>query len=175
MIASLTGGPGLIALLLAGWGIQALTWIWALARVRGDAARRGAWLPELGVRAGVVALVVASLALPHPAAPALGPLAGATCVLVFLAGHAVAAVGRVHLGAAWGIGTLPRPGQDVVRRGLYRLLSHPIYWGTGVAVAAQAALLQNVPAYLLLAGTALINPWKMVRENRWTRAGADGS
>lgn len=35
MIASLAGGPGLTAVLLAGGGLQALTWAWALARARG--------------------------------------------------------------------------------------------------------------------------------------------
>ncbi len=73
MSASLIGGPGLTVVLPAGGGLQALTW--ALARVRGAAARRGEWLPELAVRGAVLTLVVASLATPGPASPTLGRLA----------------------------------------------------------------------------------------------------
>ncbi|MEK7423730.1 MAG: hypothetical protein AAB131_07785 [Actinomycetota bacterium] len=35
MIASFIGGPGLTAVLLASWRLQALTWAWASARARG--------------------------------------------------------------------------------------------------------------------------------------------
>lgn len=175
LVAFLTSDSGLRVALAFGWLAQAGTWLAALARVGRAAAAPGEWGPELGVRSGVVALVGSSLVLSRGDIVPLGPAATLGALATFLIGHAVAVAGRVQLGASWGIGTRPRPGRaSVVRSGIYRVVSHPIYWGTGVAAAMQVLLLQNLPACLLLAGAALINPFKIARENRWTRAAASG-
>ena len=154
-------------LIVVGWAAQALSWIWALVRSGRRAARPQEWTPELVLRAGVVALVVWSVFGPHGARVPLGDLGALLWGVAFLAGHTVAILGRVRLAGAWGIGTRPRPDLDVpVRNGIYRLIAHPIYLGISVALIAQLALLQNLPALLLVVGAAVVNPWKIARERR---------
>lgn len=166
--------PIVITGLALGWLAQAASWMRALARVGPGSASARERRYELALRAGQIGLIIWALAAGrHPTWP-LGAAATATWLAASLAGHGVAIAGRLRLGAAWGIGTRPRPGPNpVVRDGIYRLLAHPIYVGTGVAVIAQAVVLQNLPALLLVLGAAMINPWKMARENRWLREASD--
>lgn len=157
-------------LLAAGWAGQTATWVWALARVGRQAATRREWVPELAVRAGIVALVVWALVAPAGGRFPLADGLIAACVVLFFTGHALAALGRVWLGGAWGIGTRPRPDLDApVRAGIYRVVAHPIYLGTTAAAVAQLAVLQNLPSLLLAAGTAAVNSWKITRERRFLR------
>lgn len=154
------------AFVALGWSLQAVTWVLALARTGRSAARRNEWPVEILLRAGVVALVLGSLASPGGSVLSMNTLATLAAVALVLGGHGLAILGRLQLGPAWGIGVVPRHGVAVVRRGVYRLVRHPIYWGTGLAILGQALVLQNVPALLLLAGAAFVNPWKIVVENR---------
>jgi protein-S-isoprenylcysteine O-methyltransferase Ste14 len=151
-----------------GWLLQAITWVAALARTGRTAARRSEWPVELALRGAVTALVLASLVAPAGHLVSLGPGTTAAAVIVVIGGHALAALARVQLGGAWGIGVTPHSDTPVVR-GVYRLVRHPIYWGTGAAIFGQAVTLQSLPALLLLAGAALVNPWKILLENRSLR------
>ena len=157
-------------LIVAGWAAQAINWMWALARSGRRAATPQEWTPELLLRAGVVALVVWAVTGPHGARVPLGDLGALLWGVAFLAGHAVAILGRLRLAGAWGIGTRPRADLDApVRGGIYRRISHPIYLGISVALIAQLALLQNLPALLLVVAAAVVNPWKIARERRFLR------
>jgi protein-S-isoprenylcysteine O-methyltransferase Ste14 len=154
-------------LIIVGWAAQAINWLWALVRNGRQAATPREWAPELLLRAGVVALVVWAVLGRQGQRVPLGDPGALLWAVAFLAGHAVAILGRVRLAGAWGIGTRPRPGFEVpVHNGIYRLIAHPIYLGTGVALIAQLALLQNLPALLLVVGAAVVNPWKIARERR---------
>ena len=159
-------------LIVAGWAAQAINWVWALVRRGRRAAAPTEWTPELLLRAGVVMLVVWAVLGPHGggARVPLGDLGALLWGVAYLAGHAVAILGRRRLAGAWGIGTRPRADLDArVRSGIYRLVSHPIYLGISVALIAQLALLQNLPAFLLVVGAAVVNPWKIARERRLLR------
>ena len=159
--------------LAAGWIAQAVSWLVALAAARGAAAARGEWAREAALRAGVLALVVWTLAAPRGGWPALGEGWSAGCALAFLVGQVVAVVGRRQLGGAWGIGTEPRASAaPAVAHGLYAFLRHPIYACTALACVAQALLARNLPALLLVAGCAVVLPLKIRREER--RIGARG-
>ncbi|MGE5801930.1 MAG: cytochrome P450 [Gemmatimonadota bacterium] len=157
-------------LLVVGWFGQSANWVWALARAGRRAATPLEWAPELLLRAAMAALVVWALVGTAGTRVPLPDGVMAACVVLFLTGHAVAVLGRVRLGGAWGIGTRPRADLDApVRSGIYRLVAHPIYLGTTTAVVAQLAVLQNLPSLLLVAGAAAVNPWKIARERRLLR------
>jgi protein-S-isoprenylcysteine O-methyltransferase Ste14 len=154
--------------LAAGWGAQAVTWLASLWQVGRGAAAQDEWPREVVLRSFVVALAAGSLLLPRGERFPLGPTATVALLGLALAGHGLAVYGRLHLGPSWGIGTTPRR-REVVHSGPYRLVAHPIYWGTGTAILAQALLLQNWPSLLLLVGATIVNPSKVVLENRHIR------
>jgi len=162
--------PIVLGALLIGWVAHAVTWVSAIVRVGGAAATRDEWGYELALRAVQIALIVLALAAPRATVVLLEPAAVGGLLLAYLTGHTVAIAGRRELGKAWGIGTGP-PGPDapVVRHGIYRLMPHPIYVGTGVAIGAQAAVLQNAPSVVLLVAAVIVIGWKITRENRWLR------
>lgn len=160
-------------ILVLGWALQGVTWTVAFARhgpgVERD-ARRGAML----LRLLMLVLVLWALAAPRGAIAPLPSLVVLVLLVTYAAGQLLAAVARWQLGARWGIGiepraTLPGPAGPALRRGLYAVVAHPIYWGTGVALVAQAILAQNGPAIVLAAAAAIANPIKAARENRLLR------
>ena len=160
--------PVVLGVLLMGWAAQAVTWVGALVVAGGRAAAREEWGYELAIRAVQVGLIVWALVAARGTVAPLEQAAAVALLAGYLAGHIVAIAGRRELGTAWGIGTRPPGrGEPVVRSGIYRFLPHPIYTGTGVAIAAQAALLQNVPSVVLLAAAVAVIAWKIARENRW--------
>jgi protein-S-isoprenylcysteine O-methyltransferase Ste14 len=155
--------------LAIAWLVHFVSWFAAMALVRRSGARPREWLPELILRLLMAAVVVWALV----AGPGRVPFPGAVKVAllaVCVAGHAVAVIARHQLHRRWGIGTRePERAPEVVRHGLYRWIRHPIYAGTGAAIAFQAAILHNLPSLLMLAGAAVVIPWKMRREDRWIR------
>jgi methyltransferase len=151
-------------LLAAGWALQLVSFTVALRRSGRRAAAAGEWGRELALRGVMAGLVVAALADPRPPAwPLPGP-AGPLLAAAALAGHILTAWARASLGPSWGIGVEPRG--PPAAGGPYRRLRHPIYAGTGLALLAQAALLQNPAALALAAGAALVIPAKALEERR---------
>jgi protein-S-isoprenylcysteine O-methyltransferase Ste14 len=149
------------------WLLHALHWLSALRSAGRSAAAAGEWRRELALRAGMVGLVVAAVATPPAVDPDLPLLSRILLLAVFAAGHAVALAGRSALNDAWGIGTRPRRGGPVNRRGIYRRFRHPIYTGVSVALAAQLALRPNVPGVLLLLAALTVALVKIRAEERW--------
>jgi len=159
-----------LGVLAIGWGAQAVTWVGALMRIGGGAATRDEWGYELTIRATQTALIIWTLATPRTALVPLGSSVVVALLLAYSMGHALAIAGRRTLGNAWGIGTRPPvAGAPMVRNGVYRLIPHPIYVGSGIAIGAQAVLLQNTPGVLLLAAAIVVIAWKIARENQWLR------
>jgi protein-S-isoprenylcysteine O-methyltransferase Ste14 len=114
----------------------------------------------------MIALVAASLIAPARPLSWGAPL----LVALFLLGQAVAIVARLQLGPSWGLGIRPRTRGPATRTGLYAVMSHPIYTGTGVAIAAQAAILRNAPALILTIVGIFVIALKVSREQRWLGA-----
>jgi protein-S-isoprenylcysteine O-methyltransferase Ste14 len=162
--------PALRIVLGAGWAVHLLSWIGALRRVGLGAAERKEWPRETLLRLAMVALLVHALLAPGLLSPVLGPFTGPFAVLVFWGGHLLAVKARLELGGAWGIGTEPRPAGEVVERGLYGFVRHPIYMGTFAALVSQLVLLRNVSSLVLVVGAVLVIPWKISRENASLRA-----
>ena len=149
------------ALIALGWVVHVLSWIGGVVRQRGRVAHEGEWTREVAIRLGMVALVVWALVTPAPRVAGIGDW---IFVAIFWAGTALAVVGRSRLGAAWGIGVRPL-GTAPVSHGLYATIAHPIYIGTVLVLAAQAAIVRNLPAVALVGASLVIVPLKILREN----------
>ena len=125
--------------------------------------------------AGQFALIAAILLAPGgPAlgASRLGLVAGGLAVL---AGLGLAGWGALSLGPALTPHPAPRPGAPLVRHGAYRLTSHPIYMGLGIA-GVGIALLRDSTVALLLAGTLATLLWaKAGYETRLLRRAHPGA
>jgi len=159
-------------ILAAGWLFHLGFWTWALLRAGRDAARRDEWIRETALRVAMLALVLAALLWPRAEWVHPGGAAQALLLIAFLVGHVLAVVARIRLAGAWGVGVKPRAGARMVRSGPYRLLRHPIYIGTGIAILAQAALLQNAPALVMALGALVLIPIKVLAERAALRPGA---
>jgi protein-S-isoprenylcysteine O-methyltransferase Ste14 len=150
--------------LAAGWVLQALSWLRALLSIGRGAAERREWPRELLLRCLLVSLVVWGLLAEQGGFFAIASSWMLAGLIVFLVAQAMAVLARVQLGRRWGIGTQPRMEAQPLHTGVYRITMHPIYWGMGLAMAAQAFLLQNIPSILLAAGALVVLPFKAQRE-----------
>ncbi|MFN0091245.1 MAG: methyltransferase family protein [Acidimicrobiales bacterium] len=104
--------------------------------------------------------LLAVLAAPWPRRRGCGPTVAAGRALQ-AAGLALAGAGALHLGPALTAQPVPKPGAELVTRGVYRRVRHPIYSGLGVfglgsAMAAPHPVRAAAAAALvaLLAGKA---------------------
>ena len=128
----------------ACWIIFALVWMLASLSTKRtirheSAATRVSYL--LVIVLGYIFIVI-SRAFPYPLGPKgvmrpewIGVLAAAFCV----AGLAVAVWARMTLGRNWSGVTTLKADHELIRRGPYRLMRHPIY--TGVLMMILAVLL----------------------------------
>ncbi len=140
------------------------------------AARRMPWWKNTRGEAYVVvqivlfALIAAGPLLPDVALDLPGGARVGLAVVGFLlgaAGGALALGGVLALGDNVSILPHPKPGAELVERGPYRLVRHPIYSGL-ILGAAGWALLHASPITLLGAGLLLVFfDVKSRREERW--------
>lgn len=158
--------------LAAGWLLHLGFWGWALARTGRLAARGEEWPREALLRLAMLALVVGALLWPPAEVLPLGGIPRILLLSAFLGGHLLAVTARIALAGAWGVGVRPRAPAKRVRSGPYRVLRHPIYAGTGTAILAQCALLQNPPALAMALGTLVVIPLKVWAERAALRRGA---
>ena len=154
-------------LLAAGWLVHLAFWAFALARSGRAAAGTGEWVRELALRLTMCGLILAGIGLPGQQLLRLSPPLRSLALLTFLLGQGLAVASRLWLGDAWTVGVRPRAPVRAVRSGPYALVSHPIYAGTFLAIVAQLAILQNLPALLLVVAAVVVIPLKAAREGRW--------
>lgn len=101
---------------------------------------------------GQVVLLLALAAVP-PRGPRLFPHApwvAGTALVLALAGVAFLAAGARALGGALSPLPAPRPGAQLVRRGIYRWVRHPIYTGV-ILLAGGWAVFRASALHLVLA------------------------
>ena len=141
------------------WGVHALDWILA-ARRGPPIVHPGERGRELGIRLGMIALIVWSVAMTPSGQPSTLPGAA-----LLWGGTLLAILARRRLGPAWGIGV--RPQGRRVEGGPFRWVRHPIYVGTLSAVLGQCLLLRNPPSYILLGLGIGVAAVKSRLESRW--------
>lgn len=133
-------------------------------------------LPSLGPRGeGWVAIQGVLLVLVVAAGWSLGPdwagaprLASAVVGLALITGGLVLAVrGAIDLGGALTALPKPRNGAELVERGVYRFVRHPIYGGLIFAAFGWALAQASTVAVALAAVLAAFLLVKSVREEAW--------
>ena len=153
------------------WGLFVLVWVvWAFRR-KPEKAR----LPRSGRVAYALVLSVAFCLLSGRLG--LGGLrwrvlpgglvttaAGET---LLIAGLTVAVWARLCLGANWSGSVTLREGHELIDRGPYRYVRHPIYSGLLAMMVGTALILGHVGGFLGL-GLGLLGFWQKLRqEERW--------
>lgn len=124
----------------------------------------GAWLDGPNVPAHAVlaalghalaAVIDARVLASHPALAGLG-------IALTAGGAAFAIVARLYLGRNWSATATIKENHEIVRRGPYALVRHPIYTGQLVAVAGTAIVFGEIRDLLALA-LVLVGFWLKVR------------
>jgi protein-S-isoprenylcysteine O-methyltransferase Ste14 len=139
------------ALIAAFWLILIVYWVVSALGAKRSIGRR-AWWREVGLRLGVLALILLALRLPitrnalHNArayvvntSAALGIIGVALCAL----GVGLALWARVSLGTNWGMPMSRKENPELVTNGPYAFVRHPIYGGVIIGVLG-SALAQSV-------------------------------
>ena len=148
-----------------------LVWVvWALRR-KPEKAR----LPRSGRVAYALLLTVACCLLSGRLGPGGlrwrvlpgGPVTTAAGETLLIAGLLTAVWARLCLGANWSGSVTLREGHEVIDRGPYRYVRHPIYSGLLAMMIGTALILGHLSG-LLGAGLALLGFWQKLRqEERW--------
>lgn len=154
----------------------ALYWLWSARAVKAPQRREG-WLPR-----------VAKYWLPLMVAiPLLGPgdwfdgswlklrllpeaagirLAGCALVLV---GVGLACRARAMLGANWSVAVQLKQSHELIERGPYRWMRHPIYSGVLLAFLGTAVFIGEWRGFIAVAIIAASFWYKLRIEERWLR------
>ncbi len=104
---------------------------------------------------------LATRLLPH------SPAVGWTGAAIVLAGVALAILARLFLGRNWsGIVTVKRD-HELILRGPYRFVRHPIYSGILLALLGTAVAVGQVRGLIALAFAALGLRWKSLKEEQF--------
>ena len=134
------------ALVTALWMIFIVCWAFMAVGAKKNIGSRF-WGREIGLRAGVIVLVVLALRLPsfHHALWRLHAYAASNSIPRNVIGVGLCAFGigvaiwaRVYLGRNWGMPMSRKADPDLVMSGPYAYIRHPIYTGILVAVLGSA-------------------------------------
>lgn len=129
-----------------GWGVFWLGWLAASAATKsGRPAAGGRIAVRVAVVIAVVVLANTGLARGHAAAK--DPALGVVGLVLFGAGLALAVWARVYIGRNWGTPMSEKDDPELVTRGPYGRVRHPIYSGIILAMAGTAVA---VSAYWLV-------------------------
>lgn len=165
---------------LAGLVIHKLIWE-MLKRGQGAKVRRRAAFPvrqfaiktaKTGLLLGVTAQTLVPAVLPIAERPSILPVLGAG---IYTLGLLTAVSARIQLGRNWANIESARVlrGQQVVSRGIYRYIRHPIYTGDLLLLLGLELGLNS----WLVAGLVLLAPvvvWKALKEERMLARGLPG-
>lgn len=145
------------AYLLAGMAAHKL--LWEILKRRAGAPPRQPFRPIKAVKIAVLLALLAQCFLPEilPLAPHPILLRAAGAVLYTL-GLAVAMAARLQLGRNWSDleSATVLPQQQLVARGLYRFIRHPIYLGDILLIAGYELALNSWGVLLVLPLTAFV-------------------
>lgn len=163
-------------LIEAAWAAFLLYWAWSARQVKAP-QRSEPWLPRLfkywlplmvavlllqpvrGYEGSILRLRV----LPDTAwLPVLG-------LILTWFGVLIACSARVVLGANWSSEVQVKQGHELVTRGPYRLVRHPIYTGLLLAFAGTALAIGELRGVIALAIVATSFWVKLRLEERWMR------
>jgi protein-S-isoprenylcysteine O-methyltransferase Ste14 len=135
-------------------------------------------LPSLGPRGeGWVALqlllllgiVAAAMALPLPVDQTVEQLARVVGLSLLIGGLVVFALGVVTLGSSLSPLPAPLPSAQLVDRGIYRFIRHPIYAGLVLAALGGSIYAASLVALALSVILAVVLDLKARREEEWLR------
>jgi protein-S-isoprenylcysteine O-methyltransferase Ste14 len=142
-------------LIVALWLIFIAYWaVMAMGAKRTIGARF--WGREIGLRLGVLALIVLALRIPavrhvvqdaRKQATDISPLLGLSGVVLCALGIAFAIYARTHLGRNWGMPMTRKERPELVTSGPYAYVRHPIY--TGILVAVFGSAIGTSPFWLI--------------------------
>lgn len=135
-------------------------------------------LPSLGPRGEgwlflqlllLLAIVAAAMAFPLPVDSSVGQTARVVGLVILVVGLIVFGLGIVTLGSSLSPLPAPMPSAELVERGIYRFIRHPIY--TGLILAALGGSIYTVSplALGLTALLAVVLDLKSRREEIWLR------
>jgi protein-S-isoprenylcysteine O-methyltransferase Ste14 len=142
-------------LIVALWLIFIVFWA---VMAKGAKRTIGARFPvrEIGLRLGVIVLIVPALRIPairsvlqdaRTHAAGISPLLGLGGVVLCALGIAFASYARVHLGRNWGMPMTRKESPELVTGGPYAYVRHPIY--TGILIATFGSAIGTSPFWLI--------------------------
>lgn len=135
-------------------------------------------LPSLGPRGEgwvalqlllLLAIVAAAMALPMPVGDSVEQVARVVGLGVLVGGLVVFALGIVTLGGSLSPLPAPLPSAELVERGIYRFIRHPIYTGLVLAALGGSVYTVSPLAVGLTALLAVVLDLKARREEAWLR------
>jgi protein-S-isoprenylcysteine O-methyltransferase Ste14 len=158
------------------WALFVLYWVWGWRRVKG-ASRSEPWLPRLFKY--WLPLLVACWLL-FPSYPSEGPAMTARMyphsqaiavlgVFMVVAGIAFACWARYVIGSNWSSEVQVKQGHELIQRGPYGLVRHPIYTGLLLAFLGTAMAVGEWHGLLAVAIIAASFWFKLRLEERWMR------
>jgi protein-S-isoprenylcysteine O-methyltransferase Ste14 len=117
----------------------------------------------------LLAIVAAAMAFPWPVESAVERIARIVGLFVLVAGLVVFGLGVVTLGSS--LSPLPAPlaSAELVHRGIYRFIRHPIYAGLVLAALGGAIYTVSPLALALTLVLAVVLDLKSRREEVWLR------
>ncbi|HEY8135185.1 MAG TPA: isoprenylcysteine carboxylmethyltransferase family protein [Candidatus Limnocylindrales bacterium] len=135
-------------------------------------------LPSLGPRGEgwvalqlllLLAIVAAAMALPLPVGDSVEQVARVVGLGALVGGLVVFALGIVTLGSSLSPLPAPLPSAELVERGIYRFIRHPIYTGLVLAALGGSVYTVSPLAVGLTALLAVVLDLKARREEAWLR------
>jgi protein-S-isoprenylcysteine O-methyltransferase Ste14 len=142
-------------LIVALWLIFIAYWaVMAMGAKRTVGARF--WGREIGLRLGVIVLIVLALRIPavrhalqgaRAHAAGISPLLGLGGVALCALGIAFAIYARSHLGRNWGMPMARKESPELITSGPYAAVRHPIY--TGIFIAMLGSAIGTSPFWLI--------------------------
>jgi protein-S-isoprenylcysteine O-methyltransferase Ste14 len=135
-------------------------------------------LPSLGPRGEgwlvlqlvlLLAIVAAAMAFPLPVDSSVEQIARLVGLVILVVGLIVFGLGIVTLGSALSPLPAPMPSAELVERGIYRFIRHPIYTGLILAALGGSIYTVSLLAVGLTALLAVVLDLKSRREEIWLR------